>query len=50
MACKFTLSPGSLYVMKGKSRYEYFHDATRIHGTHPYAFVLRFGKFDITHQ
>ena len=44
---KFTLPPGSIYIMKGKSRYDYFHDVTRIDGSHPFAIVMRFGKFNL---
>ena len=45
-AHKFTLPPGSIYIMKGRSRYEYFHDATRKSGSNPFALVLRYGKFN----
>ena len=44
---KFTLPPGSIYIMKGKSRYDYFHDVTRKDDSHPFAIVMRFGKFNI---
>ena len=44
--CRFTkkLPPGSVYVMKGQCRYEFYHDAKKPKDSSHYVIMLRYGK------